>query len=281
MNRGVAIVFLGVLVFSFGGKLTAHEGAGSAMREALETHRWHLPFNEFSAIRFYDATYSLGGFGQGWEEFCFGRYEIDGDRVRIYYPDIISEWNLKYEFYQRIFEWMFPNGGDAVFVFDEDYVDFDVHSRLINGDRILKNYFLRSPAGEEYVLDGVPVIKYDKREDYVVMLANLRMRAGPGVSSPTVDLRVYFSDLNREISGHILHRNSINSFDAVTVHEDVIDGIRAPWYRVNVILDEVYSQAVWVFGGYVERIPPDARWNLPEYYRRYYDTLFDLGVIKR
>ena len=51
----------------------------------------------------------------------------------------------------------------------------------------------------------------------------------------------------------VLLAGKIKHFDAVTVKKDTIDGITAPWYRVNFV-DEVASMDYWIFGGYVKEI---------------------------
>ena len=211
----------------------------SEMRKVLETYQWRLPIDEWSALKFTGNNYRLGRYGEGGEPFCYGTYEIDGLRIKINYPDNIEEWNLKYEFNQRIFEWMFPSENAAEFIYDEDYVDFYVTSCLRNGDKVLKNPALGSPAGEKYMLDGIEVIKYNERESHIIVLENLRMRERPDINAPTVDLYVYLTGFDKSFKGHILHRDSLNSFDAITIKEDTINGITAPWYHVSVVLGEV------------------------------------------
>ena len=314
INRTAMAIFLGLLVIACGKKqdvqdkpdlavfsidvadnedapFTDSEDTIPEIREVLETYIWSLPIAELMAIEFRENRYSLRHFAPGGQSFCWGSYEIDGLRVRLNFPDMIDKQLLGLEPnqgffdwmipYQRAYEWLFPGEDTIEFIFDADYVDFYVASGLRYGDEILRNYALRSPDGEKYVLDGIEVIKYDGRTNHIIVRENLRMREGPSINFPTVNLDVYIVGLDKEFSGYLLYKNSVNSFDAVTIKKDIIGGIEAPWYRVNVMLDEIYTQNVWVFGGYVERIPEkDSEKNIAEYYRNYYATLFQLGVIE-
>jgi hypothetical protein len=47
------------------------------------------------------------------------------------------------------------------YFFDSGYSDFFVNSCLRNGNKVLRNFFIESPPGLVYNLDGVEVIKYD------------------------------------------------------------------------------------------------------------------------
>ena len=109
------------------------------------------------------------------------------------------------------------------------------------------------------------------------------MRAAPSINAELVTLRRYIPGLGVFYSSHLTYRNAFKSFDAVTVRQDTIDGITAPWYRISVMLDEIYQEYVWVFGGYVRELEPH-EFNTPQAMRRMYDTfyhtLLDMGIIR-
>jgi hypothetical protein len=252
-----------------------------ASGEVLEKYRWTLPIDEWAAIKFLDNTYLLGRFGEGGEPFCKGIYEINKDEVIIYYPDEIIDWIYAYDSSKKNIRMDVWRKERVIFIYNNKYIDFYVSGCLKSDDKILKNSFLSSPVGNKYVLDGIDVLKYDYMKSHIVILENLRMRELPSLDSKTENLTIYFIGAdNKKIVGDITFKNSIHSFDAITVEKDTIDGITAPWYRISVILNEVYSKSVWVFGGYVKEISEsDYRNNSDKYYNDYYKALTELNLL--
>jgi hypothetical protein len=108
------------------------------------------------------------------------------------------------------------------------------------------------------------------------------MRERPSVKANPVNLTVYILGTDRKIERTITRKNAMHSFDAITVAKETIDDITAPWYRISVVLDEVYSKPVWVFGGYLKEISEeDYEKNASRYSRNYYDTLLYLKILDR
>jgi hypothetical protein len=254
-----------------------------AINDIVKIYRWSIPITEFAAVKFHnDNIYSLGQFGEGPGPFCRGTYKVMNNKIIMDYPFEIEEWLFVYEVSKKILDWVFEQNKTATFFYEHDYIDFYVRTCLRNGNKILKNHSIESPAGHIYNLDGVDVMKYDNHKSHVIITENLRMREKPSISAETVNLSVYLFWKSVTIKGNITHKNAIHGFDAITVRKDTIDGITAPWYRITVVLDETYARYVWVFGAYLKEIPyDDYKSNVRQYDDNYYDSLINSGVIKR
>jgi hypothetical protein len=227
------------------------------INKVLPIYHWTTEF-QFSHIEFMtDGAYLLFTAPEG-SEFGAGFYRIDRNEITVDYPSEI--WEIGTDLVPKTMEWLFGGAESRVLTYDKTYRDFDVLTCLRFGDKILKNFRIKSPFGEEYELDGFRVIKYHDRENDVLILENLRMRKYPDISAETVTLNrvVDWDPLNLKFAtSNIVYARGVHSFDAKTIKTDTIDGITAPWYRISVILNEVFSENVWVFGGYVKELPQD------------------------
>jgi hypothetical protein len=86
----------------------------------------------------------------------------------------------------------------------------------------------------------------------------------------------------RSVTSNIVYTDDVYSFDAKTIKTDTIDGITAPWYRISIILDEVFSTNVWVFGGYLKEISRN-EWDImsEDYYKKLVKRMTANGAIER
>jgi hypothetical protein len=224
--------------------------------KALLIHWWTTEF-EKSHIDFGpDNTYLLFTAPEG-DTFGWGTYRIEGDTVIVNYPSKTRLWEGLPE---TTMKWLFRGMEPTVLTYDKFYRDFDVSTCLMFGDKKLINYAIESPVGEEYEIDGFQVVKYRERENSVLILENLRMRKLPEITADTVTLNrvVDWNPVKLKFAASdIVYAGDIHSFDAKTIKTDTLDGITAPWYRITVILDDIFSENVWVFGGYVREVSPD------------------------
>jgi hypothetical protein len=234
------------------------------LASVVTIYNWDIGF-ENSVIDFKpNGDYSLGhemhdGF------FAYGNYEVNGNSVLVRYPYETHDGGNETDFYgPRVLDWLFDGKEDSVLVYDKAYKSYSVVTCLRYGDKIFKNYALRSPYGQEYEIDGLTVIKCDDSESMVEIKENLKMRRRPDINADAVTLTVYRSYYNnemqlesREITGNIVKEGEIYNYTQKTVKHDTIDGITAPWYRINVIIDDIDSANVWVFGGYLREFTPE------------------------
>jgi hypothetical protein len=248
----------------------------------IEIYYWNLGI-ESCVIDFKSNNTYLLGHPMGDEYFCNGTYKITENNIIVNYPDNIEPWYADYQ--KTVLDFLFSGDNQAVLTYDRDYSDFDVLTCLRFGDKIFRNYAIKSPYGQEVELKGVKVIKYNEYEDAVIITENLRMRKHPDIHADTITLtsEVFFPDENiyqkRYLTSNLVYTNSIHTFDAKTVEMDTIDGITAPWYRIWVVLNDIYIVAVWVFGGYVKELPAgEYRDKAGEYYRKYWQSLIDNKV---
>jgi hypothetical protein len=248
----------------------------------LLIYRWTTEF-EYSHISFeQDDSYRLftapegAGFGAGF-------YRIDGYEIIMDYPYEILE--IGTDLVPKTVEWLFDGTESRVLTYDKSYRDFDVLTCLRFGDKILRNLAIKSPVGEEYELDGFRVVKYPERERYVLILENLRIRNSPEVTADTVTVsRVvdWHPSKMRSVTSNIVYTDDVYSFDAKTIKTDIIDGIIAPWYRISIILDDVFSTNVWVFGGYLKEISRN-EWDImsEDYYKKLVQRMIANDAIER
>jgi hypothetical protein len=230
----------------------------------LTIYNWDLDF-ENSVIDFKaDGKYSLGHpMHDGY--FAYGDYEVNGNSVLMRYPyEIHDGWNATDFYGPRVLDWLFDGTEDSVLVYDKSYKTYGVVTCLRYGDKILKNYALQSPYGQEYEIDGLAVIKCNKFESMVEIKENLKMRKSPDINADAVTLTVeseYFNGEGRlayrDITGNIVKEGEICNYTQKTVKQDVIDGITAPWYRIIIALNNYEAANVWVFGGYLREFTPE------------------------
>ena len=239
--------------------------------------RWTTTYEIGGSIEFrenrYDIEFAVGGY------YSSGDYLFEGNRIILFYPE------TKEPLFRGIIlllDWLFRGNDQVELVYDPDYIDFNYLSCLRNDHVMLGNIYRRSPAGQVYTLQGVEVIKYNWQNSMVLIQANLRMREAPSVNAGIVTLTRYVLNTHESFTSHLVYRNTIKSFDAITVREDTIDGITAPWYRIIITLDEIYHEYVWVFGGYLrelERNEINNQGTMRSLWRNNYQALIDMGLI--
>ncbi|MBO4319564.1 MAG: hypothetical protein J5857_03750 [Treponema sp.] len=188
-----------------------------------------------------------------------GSYRLDGNSVTLSFPDHReSRWD----------DLIFPDGKETTFVYDCDFKDFYNIGVLRNENIILRNGVEETPVGEKCFFKGIEVIKTDNTA--VVVKENLKIRYEPSTKGKEgsfwyplflkatlrdiLENSYYDADTEKGSSNSLL-QGTVTAYDARTVKEDTIDGITAPWYRINIYdyEDEGIPQYFWVFGGYLEK----------------------------
>ena len=184
-----------------------------------------------------------------------GKYELDGNRVTLYYPsDVGNRWD----------DLIFPDGKSTTLIYDYDFADFYEKGVLRNDNVILRKGVEKTPARSTCILKGIEVIKTEPAK--VVATDNLKIRHEPSLNGKEgrfwynmflaiklqdlLDLNSY-SVINDSIVLNLLLKGITTSYDARTLSEDTIDGITAPWYRIS-LYEEGMPLNFWVFGGYLE-----------------------------
>jgi hypothetical protein len=225
----------------------------------LKIYNWDMGF-ENSVIDFKTHGEYLLGHHTNDGFFAIGDYEVNGNNVLMYYPHEIQDGGDAVDFYgPRVLKWLFDGKKETVLVYDKTYKTYSVVTCLRHGDKILKNYVLQSPYGQEYEVNGLAVIKCNEFESRVEIKENLKMRKEPDVNADAVTLTVYREAiLNEEgVTSNIVRSGEQYAYDQKTVKQDTIDGITAPWYRIIVIISDYNSASVWVFGGYLREFTPE------------------------
>jgi hypothetical protein len=252
--------------------------------KSLTVYRWTTAIGNSHISFGLDNTYLLFTAPEG-DWFGEGLYRVEGDTFTLDYPFKMQLWEGLPE---ATIKWLFNETASTALIYDKEYRDFDVLTCLRLGNKILKNYANESPFGEEYVLGGFQVVKYNERENSVLVLENLRMRKYPETSADPVTLNQWVEVLaetgaytSNFFISDVVYAGSVNRFDAKTVKMDTIDGITAPWYRISIILGDVFSEHVWVFGGYLKELSPEDREKTGEYYRKYVQTLINGGIVRK
>jgi len=163
------------------------------------------------------------------------------------------------------------------FVYDSNFSTFTITGGFRHENILLSNskYAKPTPQGTESLIGNYKVIK---KSGYLVPTENLKVRIEPNTKSDTGII-----DYNYELMGmiedeyrgsgqfnadyetmfvqyetknlSILLAGMIRSFDAVTVEKQTIDGITAPWYRIDFTdNEEGATRYYWVFGGYIKEV---------------------------
>jgi hypothetical protein len=243
-----------------------------------------------------DNTYLLSTAPEG-DWFGEGVYRVERNDVVVEYPfkTMLGKEGLSVD----TREWLFEGENPTVLTYDKSYRDFNVLTCLRHGDKKLINYAIKSPVGEEYELDGFQVVKYHGQESNVLILENLRMRKFPEITADTVTLgrwvdipldiirmnklddTVTMYPPGRFIVSDVVYTDMVASFNAKTVKTDTIDDITAPWYRINIVINDFESAYAWVFGGYLRELSLTEQDNLYVYYRKYIQSLIDNGIIEK
>jgi hypothetical protein len=249
--------------------------------EKIITLRWWDMFiqNDIVEIDFnLNGTYSLKGRPAAWGQpiygdFASGEYEVSGESVILHYPFKIQGSGDTAVFADKILGWLFDGENDRILVYDKAFRNYDRATCLRFDDKIMTNADLKSPYGGEYktYVGGeepwIPVIKCDHSVTLVEILENLKMREYPDINADTVTVSV------TSLDGYCMYKNPWErptgternivmtgehyDYYEKTVKQDTIDGITAPWYKIYVQQNEIYSEAVWVFGGYLKEYTPE------------------------
>ncbi|MBQ8384456.1 MAG: hypothetical protein IJX45_04400 [Spirochaetaceae bacterium] len=178
------------------------------------------------------------------------------------------------------------------FVYDENFCTFDYKGGYRNGKVLLTDGQTKTPDGTVCYIGDIQVVK---KSGHLVPIENLKLREEPSANAQTGSINYAyelwgmraeeyrhsngfnenyilaaedFYDEKNELS--ILLAGMIKNFDAVTVEQDTIDGITAPWYRICVDSEEM-SISYWIFGGYIKEI------DNPQT-KEYEQLLFDAAV---
>ena len=231
----------------------------------LKIYNWSIGF-ENSVIDFKaHGKYSLGHeMNDG--PFATGDYAVKGNNILVHYPYEIDDGGDSVDFYgPKVLKWLFDGKKEAELVYDKTYKTYSVVTCLRHGDKILKNYALRSPYGQEYEVNGLAVIKCNESESLVEIKENLKMRKEPDINADTVTLTVYREYRNdygaivwdEGNTSNIVRSGDIYEYEQKTVKQDTIDGITAPWYRIIVVINDFEAASVWVFGGYLKEFTPE------------------------
>jgi hypothetical protein len=243
----------------------------------------------------WDNTYLLSTAPEG-DWFGEGVYRVEGNDVVLEYPfkTMLGKEGLSVD----TMEWLFEGENPTVLTYDKSYRDFNVLTCLRHGDKKLISYAIKSPVWEEYELDGFQVVKYPEQESTVLILENLKMRKFPEITADTVTLGRWVDipwDIIRmnklddtvtmyppgiSIVSDVVYTDMVASFNAKTVKKDTIDGITAPWYRINIVINDFDSAYVWVFGGYLRETSPNELDDWGVHYRKYIQHLIDTGIIE-
>jgi hypothetical protein len=227
------------------------------LESVLTIYNWNLDF-ENSVIDFKaNGKYYLGHYIQD-VYFACGDYAVMGNSVLMHYPYEIHDGGNETDFYgPRVLDWLFNRKEDSVLVYDKSYKTYSIVTCLRYGDKILRNYALQSPYGQEYEIDGLAVIKCNENESMVEVKDNLKMRKRPDINAENVTLTVYDGPSDPGYTFNIVKAGEIYQYNQKTVKEDTIDGITAPWYRINVVINDFEAANVWVFGGYLREFTPE------------------------
>jgi hypothetical protein len=233
------------------------------LEAVLTFYYWSLDF-ENSLIGFKaDGKYSLGHqMHNGYliSDFAYGDYEVTGNNVFMHYPYEIHEGGNETNFsVQSVLDWLFDGKKDSVLVYDKSYRISSVVTCLRYGDKILKNYALWIPLGQEYEVDGFVLIRCHSNKSLVEIKEDLKLRKRPDINAENVTLKVYSGPTENDLAAtfNIVKAGGIYDFDQKTVKHDTIDGITAPWYRLVIGVSDYSVAGVWVFGGYLREFTPE------------------------
>ncbi len=190
---------------------------------------------------------------------------------------------------------LFPKGNKTVLIYEENSDDFWCKELFRNENICLRNFKNNTEVGSKCSLDGTKVIKHNGRE-FVLANENLRLREKPDLKAATgtFNYQSYFGTAESFLTGKYTYKGyKVNSFtdyplllkgmavkyEAVTVDQQTIDGITAPWYRI--VLEDnreegAWSQRYWVFGGYLSEIDDPKN---PEYEKQLIQSAVEKGIL--
>jgi hypothetical protein len=230
------------------------------LESVLTFYNWDFGFENSFIVFKEDGKYSLGHKmhdGYGSVDFAFGNYEVSGNNVIVRYPHEIHDGGNETDFYiPSVLDWLFEGKEERLLVYDKTYRISSVVTCLRYGDKILRNYALWIPYGQKYEVDGFELIRCNDSTSMVEIKDNLKIRSQPDINAENVTLSVGDSP-NITWTVNIVKAGEIYSYDQKTVKQDTIDGITAPWYKINIAISNYSVAGVWVFGGYLRELTPE------------------------
>lgn len=230
-------------------------------------NQFYFDFDSLSVVFLSDTEYTFRGVPGGylWNNYT---YTLENNILTL---EFCTEWIGNDQFDQR--QLIFPDGKDAVFTWNGDYIDFYCKGAFFGEKATLRNFKIPTPAGTKCMLNGIPVIKQTGNEK-VVAQENLKLRETPSLEAATGTIYYWsariadgFQDYTSKYNkapwqGYFLNEKDLSvllagytlTYDAITAFEDEIDGYSAPWYRIVFPgLEEDKTEYYWVYGGYLEQ----------------------------
>lgn len=276
----IVLVFFASTVFS----LTNEELIQKPWSVEVINSTRHAPFSfTFKNSNEYIIKSPFGGY------ITEGNFSFKNNQLKIEKPNDVSWAVIKNLFDEE----------NLIFDYFENTDDFYCTDLFKNNKAILRNFKNQTPTGTKCNLSGISVIKQSGQEK-VVALENLRLREQPSLSAPTASffytgimlINMYSS--NDEDKKYIANRIAFENFesgkklqiliaglaveyDAITAFEEIIDGIKAPWYRICLYdyTGEGIVETFWVFGGYLEKENKEK-----DYKKLIFDNAKSKGLIK-
>jgi hypothetical protein len=192
---------------------------------------------------------------------------------------------------------LFPTGNTTILYYEENSDDFWCKELFKNEKICLRNFKNQTEVGKECYIDRIKVIKHSGKE-FVLAKENLRLREKPDLQASTggFNYQSYFGTAESFRTGRYTYKGyKVNSFtdyplllkgmtvqyEAVTVNQQTIDGIKAPWYRI-ILKDNseegAWPQRFWVFGGYLSEIENPKN---PEYEEQLIQSAIEKGILEK
>ena len=149
-----------------------------------------------------------------------------------------------------------------------------------------------------YAKDKLDEVASEAKGNINVAKENLRLREKPDLQAATggFNYKTYFGTAESFLTGRYTYKGyKVNSFtdyplllkgmtvqyEAVTVNQQTIDGIKAPWYRI-ILKDNseegAWPQRFWVFGGYLSEIENPKN---PEYEEQLIQSAIEKGILEK
>ena len=183
-------------------------------------------------------------------------------------------------------------GRGSVLTPDPEYADFHSSGALRHeASGTIYATGVESPAGEVYSFMGADCRKHPvdgPSRRYISPDSNLRMRSTPSLSGELVVMPYNYYARSSDTYYYaaqrsVIYQDTVHLVRAVTVKEDTVDGITAPWYLIlewdGDDAEGGWWEWAWVFGGYVKEFGPE---ELDRYREREQatlsNTLYDLGL---
>lgn len=166
-----------------------------------------------------------------------GKYKIINSNLILY----------KYNIDDYINNYIKTNGNDVAtnIKFDSDNVFYN-HELNINGIKFFAIDSNKENA-EIAVVFGVKVIVENSKK---IINDNVYFRSKPNTKSKILNIGIY--EIMNDIKSGTLRKGTIVETIAKTEYFDTYEGLNAPWYFIQIPVDEG-SQFGWVFAGYLKK----------------------------